>query len=212
MLSSNNADFRRHWEKSASIKKRIPAFFSLMFPLFFDSDYTVMLGSFTIKAPAPCVLKKWCRAWQVWNKQHLKRRRTEFKWAEPKAVAEILFMQMKTQGWSFIFYSWGFMAFCLSCQGCVCARLRATATWGRHTHIALSWHQIILRSKNRGTACLWGLEVQVCMVAHTHAMKTFMQEEEVKQDWGGVEYATHHLQCMILLFSARGGGRRKTSV
>lgn len=104
-------------------KKRIPAFFSLMFPLFFDSDYAVMLGSFTIKAPAPCVLKKWCRAWQVWNKQHLKRRRTEFKWAEPKAVAEILFMQMKTEGWSFIFYSWAFMAFCLSCQGCVCARL-----------------------------------------------------------------------------------------
>lgn len=68
---------------------------------------------------------------------------------------------------------------------CVCARLIATATWGWHTHIALSWHQIILRSKNRGRACLWGLEVQVCMVAHTHAMKTFMQEEEVKQDWGG---------------------------
>lgn len=101
---------------------------------------------------------------------------------------------------------------CVCARLSVCARLIATATWGRHTHIALSWHQIILRSKNRGRACLWGLEVQVCMVAHTHAMKTFMQEEEVKQDWGGVEYATHHLQCMILLFSARGGGRRKTSV
>lgn len=105
-----------------------------MFPLFFDSDYIVMLRSFTIKAPPPCVLKKWCRAWQVWNKQHLKRRRTEFKWAEPKAVAEILFMQMKTEGWSFIFYSWGFMAFCLSCQGCVCVRAFESDCHLRPTH------------------------------------------------------------------------------
>lgn len=175
MLSSNTSDFRKHWEKSASIKKKKKE--SLLsslwcFLYFFDSDYAVMLVSFTIKAPAPCVLKKWCRAWQVWNKQHLKRRRTEFKWAEPKAVAEILFMQMKTEGWSFIFYSWGFMAFCLSWQGCVCARLSvcvcarliATATWGQHTHCTelTPDHSALEKQGKSMPLRAWGASVYGC--------------------------------------------------
>lgn len=141
-----------------------------MFPLFFDSDYTVMLGSFTIKAPAPCVLKKWCRAWQVWNKQHLKRRRTEFKWAELKAVAEILFMQMKTEGWSFIFYSWGFMAFCLSCQGCVCVRVWERLPPEADTHIL---HWVDTRSfcarKTGEEHAFEGLRCK-CVWLHTHML------------------------------------------
>lgn len=75
--------------------------------------------------------------------------------------------------WSLIFYSWGFMAFCLSCQSSVCA-VWCACVWElqashlRPAHTYWTHHQIAPHRKEKNKsmpASVWG---RVCPSAHTH--------------------------------------------
>lgn len=107
-----------------------------LFYLFFIyySDQTEMLRLFSIKVPPPRMLKRWCCcAWQIRNKQHL-RRRVEFEWASQNPMQGFFHADEDggAEGWSLIFYSWGFMALCSSSQDCVCV-------WERDSYKQYTW-------------------------------------------------------------------------
>lgn len=130
-----------------------------------------MLRLFGIKAPPPRMLKQWwCCAWQIRNKQHL-RRRVEFEWVKTRCRDS--FMQMKTEGrrgeasFSIHEVSWPFAcqarAVCVCMCICVCVYVRETATSNTpeaNTHIV---HSNCLREE-RG---VWGDEC-VCLYTNTH--------------------------------------------
>ena len=111
--------------------ERIPPLCSLMFPLFSFFPLPVITrwcsGYPLLKHLRHACWSNDCRACQIWNKQqHLKRRRVEFRWASQNPAQGFFHADEDggAEGWNLIFYSWGFMAFCLSCQSCVCVCVR----------------------------------------------------------------------------------------
>ena len=172
--------------------ERIPPLCSLMFPLFSFFPLPVITrwcsGYPLLKHLRHACWSNDCRACQIWNKQqHLKRRRVEFRWASQNPAQGFFHADEDggAEGWNLIFYSWGFMAFCLSCQSCVCVCVRVCvcvcvrasykqSTWGHHTHIALSQQHITPHWEGRNKSMPVCRRCQ-CVWLHTHT-HTYIHE------------------------------------
>lgn len=121
----------------------------------------------------------------------------EFKWVSRNLVQGFFHADedREVEGWSLIFYSWGFMAFCLSCESslcivwcefvCVCQSYER-ATWGQHTHILYRDNITLLWTGKRNM-----LE---CVALRTHTHTRIVSEynvhaEGVKQVGGSKQYS-----------------------
>lgn len=180
------------------LKKKIPL--SALSCFHFCHNYTVTLRSFTIEVPLARMLKRWCRAWQIWNKQCLRRGWNLNEWV--KTWCRDSFMQMKTERWrgeaSFSIHevSWPFAcrarAHCIVWYEFVCVCLRATSEPPEaNTHILYRDNITLLRTEKK--------HARVCSATHTHARthasthalwaSTMCMQRGVKQVGGSKQYS-----------------------
>lgn len=136
------------------------------------------------------MLKRCCCAWQIWNKQHL-RRRVEFKWASRNPGAGILSCRWRHRGGGvkphFLFMRFhGLLlvvpelSVCSSVRACVCRCVcRCVCVWERatsnppeakHTRTYCTQstpYRSTLGRKNKSMpASVWGVSVYGC--THTY--------------------------------------------
>lgn len=181
------------------------------------------------------MLKRCCCAWQIWNKQHL-RRRVEFKWASRNPGAGILSCRWRHRGGGvkphFLFMRFhGLLlvvpelSVCSSVRACVCRCVcrcvcvresYKQSTWGQtHTHVLYSVNTISLHTGKRKQEHACECMRCKCVWLHTHIHEIkWCPCRGLKQVWGGVSSTVYNpppTMYVPFVFCDRRR-RRKTSI